>query len=133
MRKILLVEDDENLLSSLSTFFEMAAGVECVTLMGFGAMMARKAEVLRADVGLAIIDINLGQDEPSGVDVYHWLRENHFSGQIVFLTGHAQDNPLVREATQIGEARVFAKPMDVEKLLALVKGQRKDDDSKQAG
>lgn len=123
--KLLLVDDDENLLDALGEFFETAVGAKCLMLRGLNDLIARKQDVLDSVV-LAIVDINLGPGEPTGIDVYHWLRENRFPGKIVFLTGHAKDNPLVQEAVSIGETRVFSKPIEVDKLLSLVEEPHND-------
>jgi DNA-binding response OmpR family regulator len=117
MRKILLIDDDEDLLNSLGEFLEVAAGVTCLKARGL-----EELEGLRDAIGaeVAIVDVNLGQGVPSGIDVYRWLRKSDFPGKIVFLTGHAKEHPLVKEAAALGAAQVFAKPMDIDKLLSLL-------------
>jgi FixJ family two-component response regulator len=124
--KIILVDDDENLLNSLSDFLEVAAQVESLKLSGLKQVIAAADQVLAADVKLAVLDVNLAAGEASGIDVYRWLLEKGFNGEVVFLTGHAKEHPLVREAVAIGGVRVFSKPLDVAKLLALVEEQRDD-------
>ena len=123
MQKVVLVDDDENLLGAFAEFLELAAGVKCLAFRGFNELAARKSDVCNGEVSLAILDINLGAGEPSGIDIYRWLREEKFAGKIVFLTGHAEDHPLVRDATTIGDASVFTKPVDIPKLLSLVNQQ----------
>src|SRR5262245_36734095 len=101
MLKVLLVDDDENLLSSVSDFLELVAGVQCLKLSGMNDLIKHEAEACKREVVLAIVDINLGAGRPSGIDVHRWLREHSFPGTIAFLTGHATDHPLVGEATRI--------------------------------
>jgi DNA-binding NarL/FixJ family response regulator len=72
------------------------------------------------DVAAAILDINLGQGEPTGIDAYHWLRSRGFSGRVVFLTGHAASHPLVREARLIGDAVVLEKPTGMDHLSSAI-------------
>src|SRR5579862_5380074 len=52
---------------------------------------------------LAILDVNLGPGCPSGLDAHSWLAAEHFSGRIVFLTGHAQSYPLVERAGALAD------------------------------
>jgi len=72
---------------------------------------------------VVILDINLGPDRRSGIDAYAWLRDQGYKGRIVFLTGHASSPPLVVEAQRIGDAEIFAKPIEPDRLRAIVEGQ----------
>ena len=94
----------------------------CLGLRSVAEAKARRSEVMAC--GLAILDINLGHGVPSGVDAYHWLRDQGFAGRIVFLTGHAHDLPLVRRATQLGDAEVYLKPITADALKDLVEEPR---------
>ena len=44
-------------------------------------------------------------------------------GRIVFLTGHASNHPLVVEAQRIGDAEIFSKPIDPDRLRSIVEGE----------
>jgi FixJ family two-component response regulator len=123
MRRVVLVDDNENMLNALAEFFELAGGVECLRFHSLSELAEHAANVCNRDVVLAILDINLGYGQPSGIDVYRWLRNRNFPGEIAFLTAHAADHPLVLEASRIGEVKVFTKPMGAEKLLALLQEQ----------
>jgi FixJ family two-component response regulator len=72
------------------------------------------------DVTAAVLDINLGAGEPTGIDAYHWLRSHGFSGRVIFLTGHAASHPLVREARLIGDAVVLEKPTRIGQLESAI-------------
>jgi len=76
---------------------------------------------LRCD--LALIDINLGAGQPSGVEVYRWLRARGFGGRIFFLTGHAMNSPFVAEAVRLGDAQVLSKPIRPDRLIRLLRGE----------
>jgi DNA-binding response OmpR family regulator len=71
--------------------------------------------------GIAFLDINLGANQPNGIDVYHWLRAKKFPGHILFFTGHAKSHPLVMQACSLGEAQVISKPISLKSLLELLK------------
>jgi len=123
MQKILLVDDDKTLLSSMGEFFEAVLGMKCILLTGLADIVAQEAEILDRDVKFAILDINLGQGQPSGIDVYQWLCDHHFQGKCVFLTGHAKDHPLVKNASLMKGVHVFEKPLEIDQLISLIKGQ----------
>jgi FixJ family two-component response regulator len=69
---------------------------------------------------LAIIDINLGRDQPTGVEVHDWLKQEGFAGRVVFLTGHGEDDARVRAASQLGGTRLLTKPIDFSDFVRLI-------------
>jgi DNA-binding response OmpR family regulator len=77
----------------------------------------------RLSFDLVILDVNLGAGQPSGVDACRWLQERSFSGQIVFLTGHAS-LPGVAEAHSLG-LKVLQKPLAIDELVKLLGEQPK--------
>ena len=125
-QKVVLVDDNRSVLDALGEFLQMAAGVECLRFQGLKQLVDREIDVLNRGVVAAILDINLGQNQPSGIDVYHWLRNHDFPGKIAFLTAHAKDHPLVVQAGLIGGVKVFTKPMDAEALVSLIQEQSID-------
>ena len=118
MERVLVLEDDNDLRLLLCELLVASGAKECVSAASFEAMVREKEQVLGC--GLALLDVNLGAKAPSGLDAYHWLRENGFGGRIVFLTGHARSHPLVRQAHELTQARVLSKPIDAKDLMALV-------------
>lgn len=120
MSRVLVLEDDEDLRDVLSRLMCATGRVSCVTASSFDEMVAHENDVLDCDV--ALLDVNLGPDVPSGVDAYHWLRTHQFHGRIWFLTGHARSNPLVQQATAVSGAGVIEKPVDPGTILKLVDG-----------
>lgn len=115
---VFLVEDDDDLRLALVDVIQRATGRECLGLRTLADLRQRRDAVLGCALG--ILDINLGFDEPSGLDTFAWLRAERFSGRIVFLTGHAATNPLVRRAGEMGNVTVLSKPFEMEKLLQLL-------------
>ena len=114
---VLLLDDDADLREALDHIFR-TLGWRCLPLPSFAAMSDLRPAVL--DCELAILDVNLGQGLPSGVDAHAWLRQHQFAGRIVFLTGHAPSHPLVARAAASGD-QVLRKPMSSEELRALAK------------
>ena len=92
---------------------------QCIGVGSYEELVALGEEALGC--GVAIIDINLGSSR-SGIDAYSWLRDKGYTGRIVFLTGHADNHPLVIEAKRKGDAEIFSKPIDPDRLQAVVEG-----------
>jgi DNA-binding response OmpR family regulator len=112
---VLLVDDNEDLLEMTELLFE-GAGVRCLAARSLAEVQALGDSL--HGVSLAILDVNLGPDEPSGLDVCTWLRAHAFGGRVVFLTGHAPDHPLVEAAAGV-DGQIFTKPIASRALLAL--------------
>jgi FixJ family two-component response regulator len=119
---VLFVEDDHDL---RETFVELVTVIlerRCVGVGSYQEVVALGNGVLAC--AAAILDINLGPGQPSGIDAYQWLRNNGYTGRIVFLTGHASSHPLVVEAMRIGDAEIFSKPIDPDQIPLIVEGVR---------
>jgi DNA-binding NtrC family response regulator len=116
---ILVLEDDHDMRSALADVLSELVGADVLPLGSFAELTAHRTAVLRCR--LALVDINLGTGQPSGLDAFTWLREQHFGGRIAFLTGHAHSHPLVARALSLGTAAVIEKPVDVARLLAVVR------------
>jgi DNA-binding response OmpR family regulator len=112
---IALLDDDEDLRQSVAEIFDVL-GQNCLALPSVAAIKAAREEVLGCE--LVILDVNLGDGQPSGIDAYQWLRSQRFAGKIAFLTGHARSHPLVARAAALGE-RVLQKPITTSELRAL--------------
>jgi FixJ family two-component response regulator len=115
--RVVFLEDDRDLRDAFADFASIM-GSDCLKLASYQDLLDHRGEVLDCD--RAILDVNLGAGEPSGLDAFRWLRAQGFSGKVVFLTGHAATHPLVAEAHQIGNARVVAKPATVAVLHSLL-------------
>jgi ActR/RegA family two-component response regulator len=116
--KILIVEDDDDMRDALTDVAADLVGKEVVAASGLAEVISRRIAALGCE--LAILDINLGRNQPSGLDVFDWLLEERFPGRIVFLTGHARSHPLVARALGLGAALLVKKPVDVSTLLGLM-------------
>jgi DNA-binding NtrC family response regulator len=119
MTRVVLLEDDVDLRETMADILGLSMGAECVSVGSVEDLKARRSEALRAQ--LVLLDINLGADQPSGVDAYQWLRENGYEGRVVFLTGHGAAHPLVKEARRVGGAEVLTKPVPYAQLTELVR------------
>jgi FixJ family two-component response regulator len=120
---IAILDDDADLRSLLAELFESALGLHSVTLQSVAELIERAPTVL--GTRLAILDINLGPGVPTGFDAYDWLLAHAYAGRIVFLTGHAKDDPMLERARALGKVSVLLKPVPTEKLLALASQEAK--------
>jgi FixJ family two-component response regulator len=116
-RSVLVLDDDVDLRTVLCELL-VSHEAKCVQAGSLDEVIALGAQALACN--LAILDVNLGPAQPSGVDVYRWLRDNAFGGTMVFLTGHVHSFPGVAEARAIG-VKVFEKPVAVEPILDLLR------------
>jgi FixJ family two-component response regulator len=115
---VMLLDDDTDMRQALGELIAMLTGGRCLALASVAEMMQRRDDALACT--LAILDINLGRGQPSGLDAYDWLQRERFAGRIAFLTGHAQHHPLVARAAALGNARVYAKPLDTPELCEML-------------
>jgi len=118
---VLYVEDDDDLRELVVELVTVVLGRRCVGVGSYEELAALGKEALRCSV--AILDINLGPGRRSGIDAYAWLRDHGFQGRIAFLTGHASSHPLVVEAQRIGDAQIFSKPIEPDRLRSIIEGE----------
>ena len=119
---VLYVEDDDDLRDAVVELVTAVLERRCVGVGSYEELVALGDQAFRS--GLAILDINLGANRRSGIDAYAWLRNKGYRGRIVFLTGHASMHPLVVEAQRVGDAEIFSKPIESDRLLSIVEGTR---------
>jgi ActR/RegA family two-component response regulator len=119
---VLYVEDNDDLRELVVELVTVVLKRRCVGVGSYEELAALGKEALRCSI--AILDINLGPGRRSGIDAYAWLRDHGYQGRIVFLTGHASSHPLVVEAQRIGDAEIFSKPIEPDRLRSIVEGER---------
>jgi DNA-binding LytR/AlgR family response regulator len=66
---------------------------------------------------MAFLDINLGQNLPSGIDVCKRLKNEKFPGKIFFFTGHAATHA---RSLQELSVEVLEKPVNLEQLKSIL-------------
>ena len=115
-RKLLVfvLEDDESLRTMLGSYLESSGRCTVYTMASVRELERHLADL--PHLFAAILDINLGPAEPTGLDAYRWLRSHGFAGRIIFLTGHARNHPLVQGAHLVGDAIVLEKPTGIIQL-----------------
>ena len=119
---VLYVEDNDDLRELVVELVTYVLKRRSVGVGSYEELVVLGQHVLGCSV--AILDINLGSNRRSGLDAYAWLRANGYTGPIVFLTGHASTHPLVVEAQRIGDAQIFSKPIDADRLRSIIERER---------
>ncbi len=115
---VLLLDDDDDLRESLAELVLTLGAPRCLALAGVAELVARRDDAVGC--ALAVLDLNLGPSQPSGLDAYAWLRRERFTGAIVFLTGHARGHPLVTRAEALRDARLYRKPIEIAELREIL-------------
>jgi two-component system nitrogen regulation response regulator NtrX len=115
--RVLILDDDRDLRDILCELLE-SEGAMFLGAASFDEVVQLGSKALACD--LVVLDVNLGPNSPSGVDVYRWLIQQGYQGRIVFMTGHAQTYPGIQAAFDVG-VEVLGKPFSIEKILELVK------------
>ena len=115
-----LLDDDADLLEILAELLQ-DQGCRCLLARSLAELKALGPAVLASDV--AVLDINLGSGEPTGIDAYDWFMSQDFGGRLLFLTGHAHAHPLVARAEHLRRAAVLDKPIDGRVLIDRILGR----------
>jgi FixJ family two-component response regulator len=116
--KVTFLDDSEDLREMVHAVLLTKLQIDCICVGSLAELIERFPAV--AECQLAILDINLGPNQPDGLEAYHWLRGHDFKGQILFLTGHARSNPSVIATSKLG-APIVQKPIGAGQLVELVK------------
>lgn len=117
-RRVLLLDDDEDMRNSLADVFTHFGVELCVCVGSLAELEARQAEALSCQIG--ILDVNLGPGQPSGIDAFGWLQRCGFAGRLVFLTGHACAHPLIVQAIRLPNVNLFQKPINLDSIRRLI-------------
>lgn len=118
MKRALVVEDDADLCDTLALFME-SLGIECVKALSFDEVKKLKLDHL----DVAVLDVNLGEGQPNGLDVFLYLQNHAGNFRTVFLTGYQGSHPLVQEVRKLDSAIVLEKPVDIEEFGRIMTGR----------
>ena len=122
MEAVLFVDDDEDLREVMSDILHTFSVRRVVTAGSLQEVIAQRDASLACD--LAILDINLGVGQPTGVNVYEWLQGEGFAGGVIFLTGHAAADPRVQQAASVTGSVIASKPISIAVVRELLGGTR---------
>ena len=122
LETVLLVDDDEDLRAAMDEVLHRLGVRRLVEAGSLRDVEDQREEALACQ--LALVDINLGYGEPTGINVFEWLEREGFSGRVVFLTGHGSQDPRVQQAATLAGSQVASKPLTTAKLRDMIEGVR---------
>jgi DNA-binding NtrC family response regulator len=113
MKKVLFLDDDKNLCHLMVELFEESKDVEVSTVNNYSELISFADNIQKFDV--IFLDVNLGEG-PSGLDAFEWLKKMNFEKRIIFLSGHAQSYPQIRNAIAMPNVYFLAKPAQIKQI-----------------
>jgi DNA-binding NtrC family response regulator len=113
--KIIIVDDEEQILAALETFFSLR-GFEVVTCSDPTAAL----ELIRSDkIHVALLDINMPQ--MTGIELLKRIKESRPTVQIVMMTAYTTIEKAI-ECVENGAGDYLLKPFhDLDELLSIVR------------
>jgi DNA-binding NtrC family response regulator len=118
MAKILIVDDEPNILSTLRRALELEGyGVE---VAGSGRLALEK---LKAN-GFDAVLLDVAMPEMNGLEVLRQVREIHPTPSVIMMSGNATLQTAV-EATKLGAVDFLEKPLTTDKVLITVQNALK--------
>jgi len=112
-KRILLVEDDASLRSTIGTFLELEQyAVDAVA-------STREAFVRLRETPYSIVVSDIYLDEKNGLDILSAARESNGACKVILMTGRASMETVMR-ATQGGMFEYLPKPFELDDLLDVV-------------
>ena len=93
---VVVVDDDDDLLDAVADLVESTTDRRVLKARSVAELMTLGPRALAC--ALAILDVNLGANAPSGLDALSWLNDRDFKGRAFFLTGHGPSLQLLHDA-----------------------------------
>lgn len=118
MRTIFFLDDSEEYLDVMKVFVQAACNCEAITCSNIESMQDQIEAILKSE--MAFLDINLGLNQPSGIQAYRWLKSQGYNKPVFFLTGHAKDSDEAKQAQVFDDVRVIQKPIAALDFRALI-------------
>lgn len=113
VRKVLVIDDDEHMRTTLGEILELHDFTPLVAAdAAAGVALAREAEP-----AVALIDLVLGDD--SGLDVLREIRNVSPKTKCIVLTGRASQESAIR-AVELGAYSYIQKAQDMDQLLVTI-------------
>jgi DNA-binding NtrC family response regulator len=120
LESVLLVDDDEDLRAAMQEVLHDFGVRRLVEAGSLRDVEEHREEALACE--LALVDINLGYGQPTGVDVFEWFEREGFAGRVVFLTGHGSRDPRVQQAAGLTGSQIVSKPLSTADLASVIAG-----------
>jgi len=108
--KVLIVDDEEEILRTIERYFSFFEGITLTTANSFEAA---KQAINNESPNIVITDVNLG--DGNGLDLIAIAQKYTKSTQVIVVTG-ASDTERVVDALELGAVDYIKKPLDLEEL-----------------
>ena len=113
-KKILVVDDDQSILSIFEYILQEAGYVTETAADGYEAI--QKVKTL-TDIDLMFMDVKM--PGLSGIDAFKEIQKINPRLLVVMMTGYSVDE-LLKEAFELGAYGVIYKPFDMEEVLSII-------------
>ncbi|HKO95044.1 MAG TPA: response regulator [Polyangiaceae bacterium] len=113
---VLIVDDEEMVLTSLSTYLTLESDYEVLT---FTSALAALAHLERQEVGLIISDFLM--PEMDGITFLTRAKELWPDAPRVILTGYADKENAIKAINQVGLYQYVEKPWDNDELRLIIR------------
>lgn len=114
--KLLMVDDEEYVMESIKGNVDLEkCGVDEI----YSAISMKQAQRIMEMVPIDIIISDIVMPRQNGFDFIHWVRENKYKVQVIFLTSYAEFD-YARHAIAMNSVDYLLKPIDYEKLAGAV-------------
>src|SRR6185295_9517534 len=117
-RPVLLVVDDEPIVGAVLKRLAEAAGFEVV---GCSSAAEAVATLSRHPADMAFVDLRM--PDTNGIDLLRQIRDTVPACEVVLMSGFATIDSAV-EAVKLGARDYLTKPLDFERVTALLKNVR---------
>ncbi len=114
--KLLMVDDEEYVVESIRKNIDWERqGIDEI----YSASSMKQAQRIMEMVPIDIIISDIVMPRQSGFDFIHWVRDNKYTVQVIFLTSYAEFD-YARHAIAMNSIDYLLKPIDYDKLAAAV-------------
>jgi DNA-binding NtrC family response regulator len=118
MKRILFLDDSKDLCKLMENMFDLMGFTDVNCFNSYEEISKLPVDKLNFD--LAFLDVNLGNDVPTGIDVFSYLLKHDFQGKVIFLTGHGRSYPALQKTLEHPNVRVLEKPTDIGTIEAIL-------------
>ena len=118
MSKLMLVDDNEEIIELYERAFESISDIEIVKVAKDGEEAIEYLENNIENIDLIILDIVMPKKD--GIDVLKFMKDNYINKKIIVVTS-CNSESTIRKVTEFGANYYMLKPIDVEKLIDKVK------------
>ena len=118
MSRIMLVDDNEEVIELYERVFEKISKIEIVNISKNGEEAINYLENNLENVDLIILDLVMPKKD--GIDVLKFMKENYINKKIIVVTS-CNSEATIRKATELGANYYMLKPISNDKLVEKVK------------